>query len=76
MGFIPPPPPLSAHYPPRPFPGPVAPPPRDPSGVRWTCSFCGGLRLGASCEGCGAARPAGGRPGVPLQIRQPAKDVR
>ena len=43
-------------------------------GARWVCSYCRGVRLGASCSGCGAPQQAG------LQLRptigQPVPDVR
>lgn len=32
--------------------------PTPPSSPTWVCAYCGGLRLGLSCSGCGAPRIA------------------
>ncbi|MBP6514031.1 MAG: hypothetical protein KA224_02555 [Steroidobacteraceae bacterium] len=43
-------------------------------GSRWVCSYCAGVRLGDSCEGCGAPRSEGRQ--LRPNVQQPAPDVR
>lgn len=41
---------------------------------RWTCTYCKGLRLGDSCEGCGA--PRNDTPTAPIIPRQPRDTIK